>query len=269
MKNLVKKVLRNIRSVGTFWIAEQTREYLEVIRTYELSIVLHLLPQKGRLLELGAGAGWQARALENRGFDVSAIDLPSSGYRAHRVWPVIEYNSKNIPFEDNSFNIIFSSSTLEHIPHIYEFQKELQRVLKPDGVVIHLLPSSSWRLWSSITHLLKCWNIPCVHGEHAGNALTEMYYFSRRWWTRLFRKTGWIIVALHSNGLFYTGNSIMDSRLSISIRSKLSHVLGGSCNIFVLCKKTAPENKALYKTAKLYNSIEDCKSGFCEKNRIA
>ncbi len=176
----LKKVFRKIRSAGTFWIAEEALEYLEAIRTYEINFVLDMLPPRGRVLEIGAGTGWQARVLENRGYDVSAIDLASSNYRANRVWPVTEYDGKSIPFADNTFDIIFSSNTLEHIPNIYEFQKEIHRVLRLDGIVLHVLPSSSWRLWTNITHLLKCWTIPTTHGEHAGNSLTEIYYFSRR-----------------------------------------------------------------------------------------
>ena len=232
----LKKALRKIRSVGTFWTAEQTLEHLEAIRTYELGVVINMLPPRGRVLEIGAGTGWQARSLEHRGYDVSAIDLTSSNYRANRVWAVTEYDGHNIPFIDDTFDIIFSSNTLEHIPHVYEFQKEIHRVLKPDGVVLHVLPSGSWRLWTNITHLLKYWTIPRVHGELAGNSLTEIYYFSRRWWARLFRRTGWAILAQDSNGLFYTGTSIMDSRLNFRIRSKLSRVLGGSCNIFIARK---------------------------------
>lgn len=237
----LKKVLRKIRSVSTFWIAEQTLQHLEAIRTYELGIVLDMLPPRGRVLEIGGGTGWQARALENRGYDVSAIDIASSNYRANRVWSVTEYDGKNIPFDDNTFSIIFSSNTLEHIPYISEFQKEIHRVLKPNGVAIHVLPSSSWRLWTNITHLLKWWTIPTAHGESAKNSVTEIYYFSRWWWVRLFRETGWKIVAQDSNRLFYTGYSIMDSHLNISMRNKLSYVLGSSCNIFVLSSSDEPD----------------------------
>ncbi len=49
-----KKVLRNIRSVFTFWTAEQTLAHLESIRTFELKLVLKLLPPGGKILEIGA-----------------------------------------------------------------------------------------------------------------------------------------------------------------------------------------------------------------------
>lgn len=234
MKPHIRKILRKIRSVGTFWMAERTVEDLVATREYELGIVLDMIPSRGRILEIGAGNGWQAQLLENRGYDVSAIDIPSSEYRTSRVWPVTEYDGKKIPFEDNTFNIIFSSNALEHISHVYEFQKEIHRVLMPDGVVLHVLPSSSWSVWHSIAHILRYWTIPGPHGEQAGNSLTEIYYFSRLWWTRLFRETGWTVMVQDSNRLFYTGCGIMDSRLNISIRTKLSYVLGSACNIFVL-----------------------------------
>lgn len=232
----LETALRKLRSIGIFWAAEQTLEHLAAIRNYELAIVLNMMPPRGRVLEIGAGTGWQASVLKNHGYVVSAIDLNSSLYQANRVWPVTEYDGNNIPFEDGTFDIIYSSNVLEHIPHIYEFQKEIHRVLKPNGVVIHVLPSSSWRFWSNITHSLRCWTMPKAHGEHAGNAISEIHYFSRRWWTRLFRETGWTVMAQDSNRLFYTGYSIMDSRLDISKRSKLSRVLGASCNIFVMRK---------------------------------
>ncbi|MDA8560536.1 class I SAM-dependent methyltransferase [Nitrospinae bacterium] len=234
----LKETLKKIRSFCTFYVAEQTPDFVKAIRLYELDVVSSMLPPEGRLLEIGAGTGWQAEALEKRGYNVSAIDLPSSDYRENRIWPVVDYDGQKIPFDDNTFDIVFSSNALEHIPHIYEFQNEIHRVLKLDGCVLHVIPSSSWRFWSSITHLLKFWTVPTVHGEHAGNFLTEIYYFSCRWWAQLFRETGWIVVAQKSNKLFYTGSLITESRLSISMRNKLSRNLGGSCNIFVLTKKS-------------------------------
>ncbi len=228
------KVLKKVRSIGTFYVAEQSLKHLEAMRRYELDVAFDLLPPGGRVLEIGAGIGWQAQALHDAGYKVSAIDIPSSNLKDQRIWSVTDYDGITIPFEDNEFDIIFSSNVLEHILHIYEFQKEIHRVLKDGGVVLHVLPSSSWRLWSNITEILKSWRLPVVHGEHAGNSFTEIYYFSRYSWSRLFNKTGWKIETPKPIGLFYTGSSIMDSRLSINIRKKLSMVMGSACNIFVL-----------------------------------
>ena len=145
-----------------------------------------------------------------------------------------DYDGFTIPFDDNYFDIVFSSNVLEHIPHVVEFQKELHRVLKPSGKAVHLLPSSRWRLYTNITHIIKYWAPSEVHGEFAKNATTEMFYFSVRWWTKLFHKTGWTISQIQPNKLAYTGTHLMDNRISINTRSKLSRFLGSSCNVFVL-----------------------------------
>jgi ubiquinone/menaquinone biosynthesis C-methylase UbiE len=42
----------------------------------------------------------------------------------------------NLPFADNSYDIIFCNHVLEHIPDDTQAMKELFRVLKPGGVVV-------------------------------------------------------------------------------------------------------------------------------------
>jgi len=230
----VISLLRKIRAAGTWYLASATLRHLELIRLHELGTVAGLLPGCGRVLEIGAGTGWQAQALAAKGYEVSAIDLPDCNLSAHRVWPVADYDGVQIPFADHTFDVVYSSNVLEHVPHVVAFQSELHRVLKPSGLAIHVVPSGSWRFWTNLTHLVKCWSPPRAHGEHAGNAMTEMLYFSRRYWQRLFEASGWEVVSYHTNELFYTGHAAMDLRLSMKTRRALSRVLGGSCHVFVL-----------------------------------
>ena len=121
-------------------------------------------------------------------------------------------------------------------PILRPSSKEIHRVLRADGCVIHVLPSSSWRFWTNLTHLLKYRSWPQRHGEHATNAFDEIGRFSRREWRRIFGVAGWSVTTELPNRLIYTGNSILDSRLDINMRRRLSHLLGSSCNVFVLRK---------------------------------
>lgn len=120
-------------------------QLLKQIREYELGQVVSLMPQGSSVLEIGAGAGWQTKMLADKVFKVKAIDLEHSNYAEQRVWPVQNYDGVHIPFADNSFDFVFSSNVLEHIPHIEDFQIEIQRVLKSGGVAIHVLPTATWR----------------------------------------------------------------------------------------------------------------------------
>jgi SAM-dependent methyltransferase len=243
--------------------------FLETLRAYELELVAPLIPPRSRVLEIGAGAGWQSRRLAELGHDVSAIDVPQSEYEAARVWPVRDYDGRTIPFAAGQFDVVFSSNVLEHIPHVREFQGEMLRVLRPEGLSIHILPSGSWRWWTSVTyyaHRLQTLTglgspgpgaaadvsqalasarrrglaaalvhaiLPPRHGEF-GNVITEMALFSRFRWRRLFRQTGWTIISDRPTGLFYTGYTVLGGRMNFHARRRASSVLGSACRIFVL-----------------------------------
>ncbi|NIN68390.1 MAG: methyltransferase domain-containing protein, partial [Anaerolineae bacterium] len=96
--------------------------FLEEIRKYELERVMPFLLRGSSILEIGGGAGWQAKMLAERGFTVVSIDVAGSQYEEYRLWPVQVYDGKHIPFPDNRFDVVFSSNVLEHIPHIEGLQ---------------------------------------------------------------------------------------------------------------------------------------------------
>jgi SAM-dependent methyltransferase len=228
---------------------------------------MNTLPKNARILEIGSGAGWQAKKLASHGFNVQGIDVKGNdinySYDSERIWEVTVYDGHTIPFADKSFDVIYSSNVLEHIPHVEEFQKELIRVLKDDGVCVHILPSTAWRFWSSITYyavrilnyipLIKrhsaqvlpehkserIWKLskllPDRHGER-GDVFSELFLFSVVAWKRLFKRNRWTILYIKKNRLFYTGELLFGRGLSLKFRRILSYVLGSTCNIFYLRK---------------------------------
>ncbi len=285
------------------------RRHLRSLREHEARTALRYFPEKGRVLEIGAGSGWQSKLFDELGYDVSAIDLATSHYLEDAVFPVKTYDGYRIPFADGCFDLVFSSNALEHIPHIEEFQSEIRRVLVPGGRAVHILPSGSWRFWTTVTYYATLparvlrrvlrrplvrrsrvvgdanfWKrvseetdveemdmgefaefvsgdeaateprpgfvdelrsrlqvlqkiTPAPHGEF-GNFATEIYYFSRLRWRRLFRGTGFRVVDCCRNGLFYTGHSLLGARLSLDTRRRLSRLLGSSCQVYVLERLT-------------------------------
>lgn len=135
-------------------------QFLRLIRERELSQVLPWIPPGSRVLEIGAGAGWQARRLAAIGHTVTAIDVDVEelGYVERRVWPVVPYDGVHIPCADHHFDVIFSSNVLEHIAHFDSFQAEIKRVLRPGGVAIHVVPSGAWRFWTTVTYYVDLFN---------------------------------------------------------------------------------------------------------------
>jgi 2-polyprenyl-3-methyl-5-hydroxy-6-metoxy-1,4-benzoquinol methylase len=129
-----------------------SKDYKAKIRIFELDFLTKEIEPGSSILEIGSGAGWQAKELEKRGFKVSAIDVAQTTFRNIQVFNVIDYGGKIIPFDDEVFDVVFSSNVLEHIPHVIGFQTEIARVLKKNGKVVHFVPNFYWRFWTTINH---------------------------------------------------------------------------------------------------------------------
>ena len=247
--------------------------FLRQLRALELEIAIPWMEPKGTVLEIGAGAGWQAKILAERGFGIEAVDVAESEYREVRIWPVKEYDGRHLPFEDHKFDLVLTSNVLEHIPCAEDFQREVLRVLKPGGRALHVLPSASWRAWTMVAHfprltmrrIEKIWEIlrrspsvprgqvsirvgakilrilfgtvpllfPPRHGAR-GNALTELFYFSRFFWIPFFEKCGWQLDRCQPNRLFYTGHQLLEARLSLECRRRMSRLFGSACLLYML-----------------------------------
>jgi SAM-dependent methyltransferase len=53
---------------------------------------------------------------------------------------IIEANANDIPFEDDSFDIVISNATLEHDPFFWKSSSEMRRILAPGGVLMLGVP---------------------------------------------------------------------------------------------------------------------------------
>lgn len=170
--------------------------HLERVRAYELEEVVAEIPPGSRVLEIGAGPGYQARALSELGFDVEAVDLRTSTYAEVRVWPVIDYDGRRLPFTDAAFDVVFSSHVLEHVRDGESFQAEIARVLRPGGRAIHVLPTATWRLWTILSHYaylakfaaLVARPRPQPADSVAGRDLGRWSERRREPWSQIFRR---------------------------------------------------------------------------------
>lgn len=240
--------------------------FLKCLRLEEIQRVLPLLSKTDKILEVGAGTGEQAKFLAEQGFDVTAIDLPSSGYSSQRVFRVVEYDGQHIPMADSSVDLIFSSNVLEHVEDLPSLLREFARVSRRGGYGIHLMPTTSWRFWTFVTGLptavvalcdlvsvvvnpprevplsravmgrLKTIAgaiIPIGHGTSI-EGLSELWTFSSEAWKARFRRNGMVVDETRPIGLFYTGHMLFGSRLRFKSREKLSRLLGSGTRIYVV-----------------------------------
>ncbi len=114
------------------------------LRIRDLLQILSEVPLDGdqRVLELGAGDGAQTAVLRKVFRYVVPLDIAPSG----DVEGMVIADAAELPFEDNSFDLIFSSNVLEHVERLDDAFEEMKRVLVPGGVMIHSMPTGTWKL---------------------------------------------------------------------------------------------------------------------------
>ncbi len=110
--------------------------------------------QGRQVLEIGTGLGADAEQMIRRGATWSGLDLTAESvsrvrtrfelrglpYRAFEQGSVLK-----IPYPERSFDIVFSHGVLHHVPDIDTAQREIHRVLRPDGELIVML-YAKWSL---------------------------------------------------------------------------------------------------------------------------
>lgn len=256
------------------------QDYLHALKKHELESVVAAFGDcfEGKdLLEIGSGTGYQLSLLAERCKSVTGIDLPSSTYAGNRVAKVTDYDGIHIPFDDHSFDIIFSSNSLEHIHDINAFHQEMHRVLKNDGIAIHIVPTHLWKLWTILAHypalprtiirkLMRktpkaesfqatasiAENQPCrrislrnviaavsfpPRHGEKGNAVSEIIHLLPGRWAQEFTANAWTVVDSAPTGLFHSGYCLFGLGIPVQGRKALARVLGSACRTFILSKK--------------------------------
>lgn len=121
-----------------------TDNWHHFLRLRDFHQILSEVPLDGvsRVLELGAGDGAQTSALRERFREVVSIDISPSS----KLDGIIVADAVSLPFVDGYFDLVFSSNVLEHVESIEESLVEMKRVLEPNGIMIHTMPTSTWKV---------------------------------------------------------------------------------------------------------------------------
>ncbi|HVF78776.1 MAG TPA: class I SAM-dependent methyltransferase [Solirubrobacteraceae bacterium] len=101
------------------------------------------LPHYGRSLEIGSGTGYFTLNMLQEGVvraavasDISPGMLDALQANAQRIGVEVETvacDAEDLPFEDDSFDLVLGHAVLHHIPHLDRAFAEFKRVLRPGG----------------------------------------------------------------------------------------------------------------------------------------
>ena len=95
-------------------------------------------PKSSKILDLGCGTGQFTEEIKKLGFNVYGVDInPPTGKNYKKV----DLCAEQSPWNDNSFDVIFSKSVIEHFKDPDILVHEAYRLLKPGGIFICMTPS--------------------------------------------------------------------------------------------------------------------------------
>ena len=207
------------------------KSYIENLRKREIEIILPYLKnrkiQNG--LEMGAGSGYQSRLLTKYVDNLYCTELNDQRLIKKHVdginYIVADAEIIDSYFKTEYFDFVFSSNLFEHLPSPEKAIKGMQKVLKTDGIAIHIIPSPFnailrlilWYPDLAVSILIYIFSqkktsnkvkkvgnnpkldqkpskltrfiFPQPHGV-SSNIIKEIFYWRKNYWIKLFNKNG-------------------------------------------------------------------------------
>jgi SAM-dependent methyltransferase len=138
---------------GNGHIYGPARTYIHASKRWEYPYIIEQINAHGKRLKIadvGAGRGALSLHLAKRGHDVTVYDMdynwdnngdPQTHNRFMRYCEENRVKAKlatgfNLPDNDDSFDVVISTSVIEHVVHKEYMIAEMLRVLKPGGILI-------------------------------------------------------------------------------------------------------------------------------------
>jgi 2-polyprenyl-3-methyl-5-hydroxy-6-metoxy-1,4-benzoquinol methylase len=106
----------------------------------KLNLINSLQPNKGRILDIGAGTGDFLSVAKNNGWQTIGVE-PSDKAKAIAKNKGVSFVEETRELENHSFDVISMWHVLEHVPDLDKQIKELKRLLKPTGTLIIAVPN--------------------------------------------------------------------------------------------------------------------------------
>ncbi len=212
-----------------------------VVKTKWTLDILDLLKNPHlRILDIGCGGGFLSNALARQGYKVTGVDLSKESLEVAKKYDItksvkyIAADAFQLPFADESFDVVTAMDFLEHIEDPARAIKEFSRVIRPSGFFLFHTFNRNWlaglivikmvewfvRNTPPRMHILRLFIKPSELHTYCQNAGLNVRLmsgirpiFSSLRWSSLF--TGIVPLSLRfklsrSLGLSYVGYAVKD-----------------------------------------------------------
>lgn len=180
-----------------------TQQLADDQRLFRLEVIDEVIPRKGLLLEIGAGAE------QFNLYDCKRITLDvATGLR-----PSAQGNAEKLPFKDNTFDFVIATEVIEHVRYPRRMLDEFARVLKKGGRVLLSTPNVA-HFTNRVAFL--CMGIFCddrdLHEE--ANETGHIHFFTRKFFRQAMTDSNfniikeWVKFVPITGGKYVTGKYI-------------------------------------------------------------
>lgn len=164
-------------------------------------------PEQGKILDIGAGTGDFLLKAKEKGWQTFGVE-PNSGARKLSAKKGVDLIGNISPLPDHHFDVITMWHVLEHVPDLEQQIKDLDRLLKPKGLLIIAVPNFKSYDAQKYKEHWAAYDVP-----------RHLYHFSPESILQIFEPAGFSLTS--QKGLFF--DSFYVSLLSEKYKSRTNN----------------------------------------------
>jgi 2-polyprenyl-3-methyl-5-hydroxy-6-metoxy-1,4-benzoquinol methylase len=209
------------------------RQGLELLRKYKGG--------GGKLLDVGCAVGVFLSMAENRGWNVTGVDISEyavSQARKKCGGEVFSGDLAELRFTDASFDVITLWDVVEHFSRPSETLREAHRILKDDGIILMDTPNEEALIRKVAYRIYQLLGGRIAYPAEKLYHLYHLFYFSEKTLTRLLDKCGFEAIEVIRKPIpLEKGRGTRLERYMVKALGALERPLGMDYEILIMARK--------------------------------
>jgi len=123
-------------------LQECSKNNVKQVYPKEIIEIVKALPKNANILDSGGGIGNFCKFVHDIRPDIN-LNIIDIGDLIEKVPSYVKFYQASVyecPFDDGSFDLVFSSHVLEHLYDPVKFMKEAYRLIRPKGLIFIIVP---------------------------------------------------------------------------------------------------------------------------------